>query len=50
MIGFWIVAAIIATLRTWSPTTGDLLYIRWGFMGCLALATLLAGSIVLPAP
>ncbi|MEX1229295.1 MAG: hypothetical protein WEB58_03590 [Planctomycetaceae bacterium] len=37
LLGFWIVAALIALQRPWTPTRGDLLFWRWGFVPAFAL-------------
>lgn len=45
MLAFWIMAATLAARRPSSPTFSDLLFWRWGFVGCFA-AALLAAEMV----
>jgi hypothetical protein len=45
MLGFWLVAAIVAVRRPWSPTAGDLRFWRWGFLPCFVLALILAAMV-----
>lgn len=45
MLAFWIMAAALAARRPWSPTRSDLLFWRWGFPGCLAVALLAAEMV-----
>ncbi len=45
MLAFWIVAFVIAARRPWSPSLSDLLFWRWGFVGCFAVALLAAEMV-----
>jgi hypothetical protein len=45
MLGFWLVAALIAVRRPWNPTAFDLWYWRWGFIPCFVFALFLAAML-----
>jgi hypothetical protein len=49
MIGFWLAAALIATRRPWTPSAGDLLFWRWGFVPCFLIAWTVAAIVQKPA-
>lgn len=40
MVGFWVGVAVVLLRRPTSPTAGDLLYVRYGYVGawCVAFA------------
>ena len=42
MGGFWLSAALIAYRRPWSPTEGDLRFLRWGFLPAFVVALFVA--------
>jgi len=42
MLGFWLVAALIAIRRPWAPTSTDLWFWRWGFILCFVFTIVLA--------
>jgi hypothetical protein len=43
LLGFWIVALVIAFRRPWAPTQFDLWLWRWGFLPCFIIALVFAG-------
>ncbi|MDZ4688981.1 MAG: hypothetical protein SH850_28225 [Planctomycetaceae bacterium] len=45
MLAFWCVAAWVAATRPWTPSRGDLIYCRWGFVACFAFAMWMGGVI-----
>ena len=36
LIGFWMVAALIAVRRPWNPSAMSLWFWKWGFLPCFA--------------
>ena len=42
MLGYWLVAAVIAVRRPWKPSAADLWYWRWGFVPCFVFANVVA--------
>ena len=45
MLGYWLVAAVIAVRRPWTPSATDLWYWRWGFVPCFVFALVVAAMI-----
>lgn len=45
MLGFWVIAAMLAARRPWNPTAVDLWFWKWGFLPSFVIMLMIASEL-----